>query len=131
MIRPGKLEKRRQELSEKIARERTEMGVAYRGLAKPFQLTETGITAFKAVRKNSWLIALAPTAVNLAFSFFGWEKKGKPSLLGQFRRKAGSTSEEVREAEKLGSKGRKPLRRWAGRAWSLFQLYRKFRPYFP
>ena len=129
ILRPGKLDERRKELSERIARERVEMTVAYRGLAKPFQYTETGISAFKTLRKNSWLIALAPTAVSLAFSFFGWEKKGKPSLLGRLRRQAPAA--ELREAEKAGFKSRKPLRRVAGYAWSAFQLYRKFRPFFP
>ncbi len=132
ILRPGKLEDRRRELSEKIARERIEMGVAYRGLTKPFQYTETGISAFKAIRKNSWLISLAPTAVSLAFSFFGWEKKGKPSLIAQLRRKVRpGARDDVREAGKVGVKARKPLKRFAGHAWSLFQLYRKVRPYFP
>jgi hypothetical protein len=131
MISPGGLDAKRKELSEKIARERAEMTVAYRGLAKPFQYTDTGIAAIKTLRKNTWLIALAPAAVNLAFSFFGWEKKGKPGLLGRFSRKTASAGAAREEAEEVIKKSRKPITRLAGHAWKLFQVYRKVRPFFP
>ena len=130
MITPGGLDAKRKELSEKIARERADIGAAYRGLAKPFQYTDTSIAAIKTLRKNTWLIALAPTAVNLAFSFFGWQKKGKPNLFGRY---AGKTSAlgKSEEAEEVVGKSRKPIARIAGHAWKAFQFYRKIRPFFP
>jgi hypothetical protein len=121
----------RQELSDQIARQRTELTLAYRDLTKPFQYTETGIAGLKALRKNGWLLALAPSAVSLIFTFFGWEKKGKgrPGLLGRFGRKARGEAAGIERDEVAQIK--KPLSRWGKRAWSLFQVYRKVRPFFP
>lgn len=126
---PGHLSERKKHLSEQIGRERTDLAVAYRGLIKPFQYTETGIAGLKVLRKNGWMIALAPAVVRLGFSFFGWEKKGKPTLLGRLRRQAARPPEDLEE--EAVARVKKPLARWGKRAWSLFQVYRKVRPFFP
>ena len=125
---PGHLSDKRQKLSEQIARQRTELAVAYRGLIKPFQYADTSVVALNALRKNGWLISMAPSVVSLVFSFFGWEKKGKPSLLGRLRgnTKGAAKEESVKQVSRAG----KPLARWGARAWSAFQVYRKVRPYF-
>jgi hypothetical protein len=123
------LSEKREKLSEQIARQRVELAVAYRGLIKPFQYTETGIAAVKTLRKNGWLLALAPSAVSLVFSFFGWEKKGKPGLLGRLRRK--SKNADADDEEEIAAKVKKPMSRWARRAWGAFQVYRRVRPFIP
>jgi hypothetical protein len=117
------LAEKRERLSQEIARQRTELLVAYRGLAKPLRYTQTGIKGLQALKQNAWLIALSPSVVSLAFSFLGWRKKGKPDLFG-----ASSKRESEREAEKIE---RSFLQKWAGRGWTLFKLYRRFRPFFP
>lgn len=134
---PSSLAERRQELSQKIARERQELGRAYNDLATPFHYTDTALAGVRVVRKNGWLIALAPSVVSLAFSFFGWEKKSKPSLFGLLKSKitgkpmaAASALTEAKKAEAV-ARLKKPLHRVAGHAWSLFQIYRKIRPFFP
>ena len=126
---PGHLTDRRKELSEKIARQRTELAVAYRGLIKPFQYADTSVAALKVIRKNGWILGMAPSAVSLAFSFLGWEKKSKPGLLARLKQRARPKAETLEE--ELPPKLKKPLRKLAGHAWSLFQVYRKVRPYFP
>ena len=123
------LSERRKNLSHQIARQRTELAVAYRGLLKPFQYTETGISAVKALRKNGWLIALAPSVVSLIYSFFGWKKAEKPGLFQRLRRKG--KPQEVEAEEEVAAKVKKPMSRWAGRAWSAFQVYRRVRPFLP
>ena len=129
---PGHLSDRQKELSERIARQRIELAVAYRGLIKPFQYADTGVAALKVIRKNGWLLAMAPSAVSLVFSFFGWEKKGKPSLLARIRKKTGRRdAAEAEVAEGAPTFFKKPLSRLAGHAWSAFQVYRKVRPFFP
>jgi hypothetical protein len=129
---PGSLDGRRQELSEQIARQRNELSLAYRDLTTPFHYVDTGLSGLKILRKSGWLIALAPSAVSLVFSLLGWEKKRKPGL---FHRLTGRAS---RRAIKLGNLGeeeasrlKKPVARLAKHAWSLFQVYRKIRPFFP
>jgi hypothetical protein len=123
------LSERRKNLSHQIARQRTELAVAYRGLIKPFQYTETGIAALKTLRKNGWLIALAPSVVSLVYSFFGWKKAEKPGLFGRLRRKGKLKNAEA--DEEVAAKMKKPMSRWAGRAWSAFQVYRRVRPFLP
>jgi hypothetical protein len=123
------LSEHRKQLSEQISRQRTELAVAYRGLIKPFQYTETGITAVKALRKNGWMIALAPSVVSLVFTFFGWKKAEKPGLFSRLRRKGKFKDEDVEE--KVAAKVKKPVSRWAGHAWSAFQVYRRVRPFLP
>jgi len=116
-------EKRRLELMEQIARQRTELAHAYRGLAKPLDYTQKGIKGMKALRQNAWLIGLVPSIIAIVFSLFGWKKKEKASLLS--RR---SKEEKLREAEAVA---RKPLAKWAARGWAAFQLYRRVRPFLP
>jgi hypothetical protein len=129
MSRPKEsLSERRKNLSLQITRQRTELAVAYRGLIKPFQYTETGLAGLKVLRKNGWLIALAPSVVSLVYSFFGWKKEEKPGLLGRLRRKAKPVEAEE---EDIASKAKKPMARWAKRAWSAFQVYRRVRPFLP
>ena len=128
---PGKLTDRRKELAEKIARERVDLAVAYRGLIKPFQIADKGVVGLNFLRKNGWMLSVVPAAVGTVYSFFGWEKKKKPSLIGKLRRKAARTVEVDEDVEEIAAKAKKPLARWGRRAWALFQVYRKVRPFFP
>ena len=128
---PGQLSERRKYLSEKIARERIDLAVAYRGLIKPFQIVDKGIVGINLLRKNTWLLALAPSAVGLLFSFFGLEKKKKPGLLGRLRGKAARSTDLDEERAEIVAKAKKPISRWGRRAWAAFQMYRKVRPFFP
>jgi hypothetical protein len=122
------LAEHRRHLSEEIFRQRAELAQAFRGIAKPLQYTQTAIVGLQALRKNAWLIALGPTAVSLAFSFFGWKKAERPSLLGRLARRRPRQSQEQTE---LDEKAKKPLARWIARGWALFKIYRRLRPFFP
>ena len=128
---PVSLSDRRKQLSEEIARQRTELSVAYRGLIKPFQYVDTGVAGLKVLRKNGWMIAMAPSVVSLIFTFFGWKKAEKPGLFARLRRKGKIKDEDEDLEEKIAAKARKPMSRWAGRAWSAFQVYRRVRPFLP
>ncbi len=47
------LSSRRRQLSEQIARQRQELGSAYRNLAKPFQYAESSLAGLKVLRKSA------------------------------------------------------------------------------
>ena len=116
---------RRKELAEKAGRERAELGLAYQNLAKPFAYTQKAVVGIKALQKNAWLVGLAPSVVGLVFSFLGYEKKGKGKRFGSKTR----LTKDDEAAAIVANK--KPLQRWLGRGWALFQLYRRVRPFFP
>jgi hypothetical protein len=121
------LAERRRQLSVEISRQRTELTVAYRGLAKPIEYTQTGIKGFKFLKENAWAIALAPSLVSMAFSFFGL-KKQQQNRGGWLKFGRG---EEEQEARREVAKAKKPLMRLLGHGWNLFKFYRRVRRYFP
>jgi hypothetical protein len=121
------LVQRRRQLSIEISRQRTELTVAYRGLTKPIEYTQTGIKGFKFLKENAWAIALAPSLISIGLSFFGL-KKQKESRGGWLKFGRG---EEEREAQREAAKAKKPLMRLLGHGWNLFKFYRRVRRYFP
>jgi hypothetical protein len=121
------LVQRRRQLSVEISRQRTELTVAYRGLTKPIEYTQTGIKGFKFLKENAWAIALAPSLISIGLSFFGL-KKQKPSRGGWLKFGHG---EEEREVRREAAKAKKPLMRLLGHGWNLFKFYRRVRRYFP
>ena len=110
-------EERRAQLAIAIARQRGELVVAYRNIEKPIRYAETGMRGISFLRQNQWIFVAAPTVVSLVFSFFGLRK-------GQAPRTARET---LHRAE--GSRG--ILRSLPSRAYQLYQLYRRVRPFFP
>ena len=111
---------RRARLALEIARQRTELVVAYRNLEKPIHYAEVGLRGVSFLRQNQWIFMAAPTVVSLVFSIFGLRKGKAPRLPGAAR-------EIPNPAE--GKRGL--LRSVAGRAYQAYQLYRRVRPFFP
>ena len=109
---------RREQLAARIARQRTELGQAYRHLEKPIRYTEYGMRGFGFIRSNPWIFAAAPALFSVArLAFGGRKKKSSRSLPGH----------EQTQAEK----NKKPLRAWTSRAWQLYQFYRRVRSFIP
>jgi hypothetical protein len=133
-LTPIELKLHKQQLIEDIESQRLELVHAYRGLGKPLAYTQTAIRGAQALKQNAWLIALLPTAISLAFSFFGWKKKGKTGLLGLLglspaEEEKAAMKQEMRQS---ASRLKRPLlRKMLGHGWSLFKIYRRVRPYFP
>ncbi len=121
---------RRRRLMEQAHQQRIELGHAFQGLAKPLQYTQTTIVGLQALKQYAWLIALAPTTVKLGFSLFGWKKNEQAKgVLNLFRK--GGKKEAEKAAEREATLAKKGLSRYLHHGWSLFQLYRKVRPFFP
>jgi len=110
---------RREQLAMEIARQRGELAQAYRNLEKPIHYAEFGMRGFGFIRQNPWIFAAAPALVSILSSLFGLRKK-KSS-------KSAPSQEQNIHAEK--PKGR--IKVWTGRAWELYQLYRRVRSFLP
>jgi len=110
---------RRELLAAQIARQRAELAQAYRQLEKPLHYAEYGLRGFGFIRSNPWLIAAAPAVFGLVLRGFG--KKKSPELQSDQRQ---STAPEPRGIKKHAVV-------WGGRAWQLYQLYRRVRHLLP
>ncbi|MCE0483394.1 MAG: YqjK-like family protein [Methylacidiphilales bacterium] len=107
---------RRARLIAQIAQQRGELAAAYQNLERPIHYAEYGMRGFGFLRQNPWIFMAVPAVVSIAGTLLG-SRKGK-----------GKTATAV--AAPVQQQKQKPLRKWAGYAWELFQLYRRVRPYF-
>jgi len=114
-------EKRRHLIAD-IARQRGELGEAYRNLEKPIHYAEYGLRGFGFVRQNPWIFVAAPAALKIATALIGLSR-GKPAKPAPRQRQS------LKHEEPAGVTGH--LVRWGGRGWKLFKLYRRVRRYFP
>jgi hypothetical protein len=115
-------EEKRRHLIADIARQRGELGEAYRNLEKPIRYAEYGVRGFGFVRNNPWLLVAAPAALKIAATLIGLSrvKPGKP---------VPRQRQKIEPSEPKGLTGH--LLRWGGHGWRLFKLYRRVRRYFP
>ena len=127
-VSKGALEARRRQLMEDIFKQRIDFANAYRDLGKPLEYTQKTVVGLKMLQQNAWLIALAPTAVNLLFSTFGWKKAPRGNLLGRLF--GGERRAFQRQAQREAHAAKKPLMRWLGHGWRLFRIYRRVRRFF-
>jgi hypothetical protein len=108
---------RREQLAARIARQRTELGQAYRNLEKPIHYAEYGMRGFGFIRSNPWIFAAVPAVFSMTRLVFGGKKK-KASKLPPSH-------------EQTQTKNKRPLQIWTSRAWQLYQLYRRVRSFIP
>ena len=124
-LRSDELRQKRHELAAQIARQRDELSLAYRHLAKPIQYGEQALKGFGFFRQNPWLFSVVPAAFTIGSAVVGIvrNKPGKETKRSRF---PGWGKEEKRAAKVPKSLGGKVLK-WGGHGWKLFTLYRKFR----
>ena len=132
---------RRKLLADEIARQRVYLTQAYDNLEKPIRYAEYGMKGYSIFRNYQWVFMAVPPVISifsaLASNFFGRKKEKArknappvppaaspqtipgPYLPGQ-QQAIRNQPEGVKKAALI----------WAGRAWELFQLYRRVKPYF-
>jgi hypothetical protein len=120
--------RQRQMLIAQIESQRLELTQAYRQLEKPIYYGEQALKGFGFLRRNPWIAMAAPGAVGLLFSGVGallHRGKPKPKIEPMDR-------EQIIAALRADeAKAKKPVRKVLGYAIKAFQLYRRFRPFFP
>jgi hypothetical protein len=114
---------RRVRLAGEIARQRTDLGRAYRNLEKPIHYAEYGLRGFGFLRKNSWVIAAVPATVSIVSTLIGLRKQSKALKLSPRQRQ--KIESEARPKGLLGH-----VLKVGGHGWRLFKLYRRVRPFF-
>jgi hypothetical protein len=114
---------RRVRLAGEIARQRTDLGKAYRNLEKPIHYAEYGLRGFGFLRKNSWVIAAVPAVFSIASTLIGLRKQTKALKLSP--RQQQKIEAEARPKGLLGH-----VLKVGGHGWRLFKLYRRIRPFF-
>jgi len=116
---PNDFASRREFLAAQIARQRVELAQAYRQLEKPFHYAEYGVKGFSFIRNNPWIVAVAPAVFGLVLKGFG--KKKSPAPKPEQRQSISSEPKGIKEHAVV----------WSGRAWQLYQLYRRVRHLLP
>ncbi len=120
-------------LSADIARQRTQLAAAYRGIAKPVLYTEYGLRGTGFLRQNPWILTVIPASLSVTTSVIalvrnftsGKSAPKKPGWLGRAER-------DAEREEKRGKKNfTNHLLKWGGHGWKAFRLYRRFRKYLP
>jgi hypothetical protein len=114
----------RDELVRQIASQRGELAAAYRNLEKPIHYAEVGMKGLGFLRQNQWLFVAAPTVVSVGLTLFNaWRGKKAPKVV--------PVKGAVQPIPNLAEGSKKPLAVWVGRAYQLYQLYRKVRTFIP
>ena len=117
---------RRQRLSIDIARQRGELGAAYRNLEKPIRYTEYGMRGFGFLRQNPWVIAAVPAVINLVSIGLGWRKKKKSAPV-QAQPHAAAAPTAAGKLSRLGQVALSGVQQ----GLRVYQLYRRIRSYLP
>jgi len=112
-------ESRRELLAAQIAQQRVELAQAYRRLEKPFHYAEYGLRGAGFIRNNPWIWVAAPALFSFLLTNFGQKKKKSPQ----------SDQRQSITSEPKGIKEHAVV--WGGRAWQLYQLYRRVRHLLP
>jgi len=110
---------RRARLAAESARQRVELGQAYRNLEKPIHYAEYGMRGFGFLRQNPWVFMAVPALFSILRTAFGSRKK-KPSQ-----------PSPAQEQNLHVEKNKRPIQVWASRAWQVYQLYRRARSFLP
>ncbi len=108
MTGPFALAQHRQDLTARIAAQRLALGLAYDRFERPFRLVDYTWGGVLLARRHSRLILAVPFVLRT----ISW------LLLGG------------KKVKKQGKKPRGGVMKWAGRAWSAYQLYRRVVPFF-
>ena len=111
---------RRAQLAAEIARQRGELAQAYSQLEKPLHYAEYGMRGFGFLRQNSWLFVAAPALFSMLLTAFGSKKK-----------KSSPAPDQKQSIQNKPEGAKKHLVVWGGRAWRLYQLYRRVRHFLP
>jgi hypothetical protein len=128
------LDQRRAHLIAEIARQRGELAVSYKNIAKPIQYFEYGMRGFGLLRQNPWIFSVVPAAVTITTALVGAVRTPKPaaepklSMLEKITR-----SRAARKAEKIETKAQKSLlghaMHWGGRGLKFYRVYKKVRKF--
>jgi hypothetical protein len=120
---------RRRHLIAEIARQRAELGEAYRGLHKPIELGESGLRAFGFLRENAWIFTAIPASLNLVTFLFGLKNMvmGTPAkAIASERHALERELEKKRPKSLLGHAAH-----WGGHGWRVYKIYRRVKKYLP
>jgi hypothetical protein len=115
---------RRTRLAGQIARQRSELGQAFRNLEKPIHYAEYGLRGFGFLRQNPWVFTVLPATFSIISTVFSLRKTLKAPKLSP--RQAQKIEAEVRPKSLLGH-----AVKWGGHGVRLFKIYRRIRHYLP
>jgi hypothetical protein len=120
-------------LAADIARQRGQLALAYRDLAKPILYTEYGLRGFGFLRQNPWLLTIVPAGLSAASSLIALRRalktpKTAPRKFKWFGRDAERDTDRAVKRETKGIAGH--VLKWGGHGWKLFRLYNKARKFF-
>jgi len=127
------LGEKQRRLAGDIARQRTQLAVAYRDIAKPVLYTEYGLRGMGFLRQNPWILTIVPASLSTTTSVIALLRnftsgKAAPKKSGWFVR----AKREVEREEKRGKKRLTDhLLKWGGHGWKAFRFYRRLRKFLP
>jgi hypothetical protein len=118
------MDQRRAHLAAQIARQRGELDLAYRNLAKPIQYGENALHGFGFLRRNPWVLSVVPAVFSIGSTVLGLRKGKSP-------KPSRSQRQELERLERRPKTFVGHAAKWGGHGWRLFKLYRRLRHYLP
>jgi hypothetical protein len=114
-------ESRRELLAAQIAQQRVELAQAYRRLEKPLHYAESGLRGAGFIRNNPWIWVAAPALFSFLLTNFGRKQKKSSQPQSNQGQPSGDEPKGIKKHAVV----------WGGRAWQLYQLYRRVRHLLP
>jgi hypothetical protein len=125
------MDQRRARLTAEIARQRADLGNAYRNLHKPIQMGESGLRAFGFMRQNAWIFSAIPASLNVVTFLFGLREM----ISGKSAAKAAAAKERRALEREVERKAPKSLlghaMHWGGHGWRVYKIYNRVKKYLP
>jgi hypothetical protein len=128
------LAERKRRLAADIARQRGELAVAYRDLAKPLLYTEYGLRGIGFIRQNPWLLTAVPAAFSTTTLVVSLLRQWIPARTPSRKLKDAARRVEG-DVERTAKQARKSIVQhavtWGQRGVQAFRAYQRIRKFFP
>ena len=125
------IDQRRARLTADIARQRGDLGTAYRNLHKPIEMGESGLRVLGFMRQNAWMFNAVSTSITAVTFLFGV----RDMISGKSAAKAAATKERKAVERDLERKRSKSLvdhaLHWGGHGWRVYKIYNRVKKYLP
>lgn len=125
------IDQRRARLTADIARQRADLGAAYRNLHKPIEMGESGLRVLGFMRQNAWIFTAIPASINIVTFLFGV----KDMISGKSAVKAAAAKERRAVERSIERKAPKSLlghaAHWGGHGWRIYKIYNRVKKYLP